>query len=1000
MRVLARQYRRFWRTVGHWPWAGVLMLGLLLAHIPAHPAAAVADATVQQCTEAGLDAALAATAAGGTIFFACGGPATITIISTKQVTVSRRITGNRLITLSGGGAVPVLSVAAGANLILDGLTISDGRADGDFGGGVLNRGTLEIDDVAFTNNQANSGGAIYNSGVVTITASMFRDNTASANGGSVVNAGTGHMQISGSTFSASSAGVLGGAIFNTGTINLSNSSLGGNQASFGGAIESLSGSITITNSAIGDNHTSQDGGGIQNQGTLSIVGSTISGNSADGIAGGLQNSGSLALTNSTISGNRARQHGGGIANLGTLSLNNATIANNSADANGDGSGDGGGIFTNAGSSITLKNTLLAQNVDRGGQAPDCAGVLTSQANNMIQQLAGCTIVGDPTGNITGLDPLLGPLADNGGATLTQALLPGSPAVDAGGSTTCAFTDQRGVGRPVGAGCDIGAYELGFVVNSAEDAPDANPADRACATPAGNGVCTLRAAIQQTNALLVLEAITFAITSPITLSITGAGGDAAVGDLDITDDLIITGLGQNQTIIDGGNSAAVGGVLHVAATASVTISGVTIRHGNAGANTYGGGIRNEGTLTLRNSSMSENGAASGGGIANFGLLTIANSAIDGNRASSNGGGIYNRYDPNINSSGGRAAVLDSTISGNRAEGVLSSGGGIDNQSVATLTNVTISGNAAAQDGGGIRVFSTDPAALQLNNVTIADNTADSDDDGTGDGGGMANSAGGIVSFKNTIVAENTDRSGQAPDCTGGATAQGPNMVSLGYNLVGNNARCAIAIKSGDRIGTGANPIDPRLASLQGASSAVRTHRPLSGSPAVNAGSPALPGGQGSACAATDQRGLARPQGAACDIGASEAILADLQIAQSVSRNPAAVGGDLTYTIRVENRGPSGTAGVTMIGTLPPQVDLRSAIPSQGQCDGTRTITCQLGSLAQGGSALISLTVRPRTVGLFTIGVSVSAAETDPRLADNSASTSELATYLLYLPAIAR
>ena len=58
MRVLARQYRRFWRTVVHWPWAGVLMLGLLLAHIPAHPAAAVADATVQQCTEAGLDADL------------------------------------------------------------------------------------------------------------------------------------------------------------------------------------------------------------------------------------------------------------------------------------------------------------------------------------------------------------------------------------------------------------------------------------------------------------------------------------------------------------------------------------------------------------------------------------------------------------------------------------------------------------------------------------------------------------------------------------------------------------------------------------------------------------------------------------------------------------------------------------------------------------------------------------------------------------------------------
>ena len=87
---------------------------------------------------------------------------------------------------------------------------------------------------------------------------------------------------------------------------------------------------------------------------------------------------------------------------------------------------------------------------------------------LLGALAGCAVAGDTTGNIVGVDPLLGSLAANGGVTRTQALLPGSAAVDAGGSTTCTFTDQRGVGRPAGAVCDIGAYELGFVVNNSAD----------------------------------------------------------------------------------------------------------------------------------------------------------------------------------------------------------------------------------------------------------------------------------------------------------------------------------------------------------------------------------------------------------------------------------------------------------------------------------------------------------------------------------------------------
>jgi CSLREA domain-containing protein len=191
-------------------------------------------------------------------------------------------------------------------------------------------------------------------------------------------------------------------------------------------IHIIVGNVTISSVTIKDGNVSEDGGGIYNGGVLN-------------------------LANVTVSGNWAGVSGGGIFNAGTLNLNNVTVANNTAV---DG---GGGIANDGAGTVYFQNTILAGN--SAASAPDdCSGTLSSLGHNLIQDISTCTISGDTTGNIIGQDPLLGPLQDNGGGTLTHALPLDSPAIDAGDDDTCEVVDQRGEQRPQRAACDIGAFE--------------------------------------------------------------------------------------------------------------------------------------------------------------------------------------------------------------------------------------------------------------------------------------------------------------------------------------------------------------------------------------------------------------------------------------------------------------------------------------------------------------------------------------------------------------
>lgn len=259
----------------------------------------------------------------------------------------------------------------------------------------------------------------------------------------------------------------GGVFIEAGTLNITDCIISDNTSpGTGGGLYNNGGSnLTVANSTISDN-TGYAGGGIYNIGILSISGSTVSDNVALGHGGGLANLGGTATaTNCTFSGNSAATDGGGLSGNGLTTLNNVTITDNIADDDNNGTGDGGGIAAAGG--FILKNTLLAGNTDRGGEAPDCSLTsISSDGHNLLGDVSGCGFAAS-TGDLIGasgspIDPLLGPLADNGGPTDTHLLLPGSPAIDAGDA--CPDTDQRGESRPAdgddngSAICDIGAVE--------------------------------------------------------------------------------------------------------------------------------------------------------------------------------------------------------------------------------------------------------------------------------------------------------------------------------------------------------------------------------------------------------------------------------------------------------------------------------------------------------------------------------------------------------------
>ena len=285
-------------------------------------------------------------------------------------------------------------------------------------------------------------------------------NLAVSGGGSVqvFSIGSGvTATISGVTIKNGSA-PFGGGISNEGTLTISDSALSGNRATGeGGGIFNGSG-LTVNNSTLSGN-SAFDGGGISNLGGVTVTNCTLSGNSAAQFGGGISSlatSGSVDVTNSTLSGNSASV-GGGLFSGGLLAVTNGTLSGNSA-------GIGGGI-ANVGT-LLAKTTIVANTISGGNCYP---GIAAFSFGHNLSDDATCAFyqASDLNSTPSGLDP--NGLQDNGGPTQTIALVVTSPAVDAVpvsptndctalDGVTPVSTDQRGVARPQGFGCDIGAYE--------------------------------------------------------------------------------------------------------------------------------------------------------------------------------------------------------------------------------------------------------------------------------------------------------------------------------------------------------------------------------------------------------------------------------------------------------------------------------------------------------------------------------------------------------------
>jgi CSLREA domain-containing protein len=310
------------------------------------------------------------------------------------------------------------------------------------GGGMhnSNNSNPSLTNVMFDTNSASSyhsgGGGLSNvkSGP-TLTNVIFVNNITAGNGGGMLNDDNSHPLLKNVTFSGNTADLGGGvANFNNSSPVFMDSIFSGNSAHFGGGMyNEQNSSPAIANVTFDGNYAFSSGGG---GGMLNF------------------NSSSPSLTNVTFSNNYTTPSGAGGGMLNNVNSNpaltNVTFSGNSSFI-------GGGLYNVGSTKPILKNVLIANSI----HGTDCLGELdSSSSNNLIEQTGpyACGLTHGVNGNIIGVSPNLGPLANNGGFTQTHALLPGSPAIDAGTNTGCPITDQRGVTRPQGSRCDIGAYE--------------------------------------------------------------------------------------------------------------------------------------------------------------------------------------------------------------------------------------------------------------------------------------------------------------------------------------------------------------------------------------------------------------------------------------------------------------------------------------------------------------------------------------------------------------
>ncbi len=593
--------------------------------------------------------------------------------------------------------------------------------------------------------------------------------------------------------------------------------------------------------------------GIINSGVLTLRNSSIT-------VSWMINEGVMTVINSTIRDTYLNNAGE------NLSILNSTLKNDTGNYAIDNGSYSGTI------NLTIQNSIISGICNVGH------GSITSNGNNIFTSASGCTATSPGTftpnnTDKTGIDPKLSSLING----QYYALHSDSPAIDAGNTTVCPTTDQRGLNRPVGSQCDIGAYEF---------KPAGQPATLSVYAGDNQFIGTKRDFGTQLQAIVLdsvgspVPGVTVTFNAPAL----GASGVFASGDLSSTAVTDESGI-ASAPVLTSNNvrgsytiSASVEGVPQLA---NYHLTNQDLFVSPAGSDTNPSGnncgdpafpcqtisyainqARSGDTIFIASGTYGssigiynlENLFLSGGWDNTFGMQSgqsiLANDGSYGQDLSVwKSSALVEHIDIDVNNGISNSGTLEFK---NGSIGSVSNTGnlslknagirGLDNKAGnVSLTNVTIEGGSGLENEGG---------TASLTNVTITEiginiSTFSS---------GIYNKS-GTVTLKNTIVAQNRGGFG-GYDCSG-------TITSLGHNLIGIGDGCGFIPAAGDRIGTVENPLDAGLNNPTDNGGYTLTAALRPGSPAIDAGDP-------NGCPTTDQRGVARPVGAGCDIGAYEGV----------------------------------------------------------------------------------------------------------------------------------
>ena len=715
-------------------------------------------------------------------------------------------------------------------LTLTNATFTNNRANG-FGGAIYNSQSstsdmlysVDLDAVTFSGNNAQKGGAIYNSAnsVLNATNALAFTGNSAENGGAVYNRGS-FTALDGATLEANTATEDGGALYNDAN-----------------AVATFEGAAFTGNSAA-------NGGAVYNAGTFYATSSNLEGNVATANGGAIYGASAsvTSVSNSLVWKNSAGQSGGAVYTTGALKMRNATVAGNSANL-------GGGVYSEG--ATNLYNTILASNYATQG-----ADLRSTQSANLYNSLLGSaagvgalpTMASSKTGAAGFMNA---PVFENGAlanaSSVDIRIKADSPAIDAGRnsyaldateSKTLEY-DYSGETRVCNSlrSIDIGAYEYPFeepsVTVTTEEDIYSNTDDK----------ISLREAIDYAVSMGV--GVVYVDPSVKNISL--------LSTLEINDSVTI--VAENGLTLDG--SSFVGSVVSVGSVNEDIVVGlekITITGGNNvnsarpdDPNYIGGGLVNYAKLTLTNVTVDNNVSAYGGGVYNAGDMTVIGSTITNNSAQYYGG-FYNRGD---------LYVEDTTIAGNSARYY---GGGVGTYAGATFVNSTILGNSAQKGAGvyaqinAVDVISEDRDwSVNFVNSTVAGNVA------AENGGGVW--ANHILNVDNSIIYGNVASNGADVYAE---KILADSAATIRYSNVGT---------TNASLGTGSVSVDPKFknftkptsANVAKAQWATWDLSLLVGSPMIDSGSTDLAVGRDGALT-LDHAGLDRVASTSVDMGAYE------------------------------------------------------------------------------------------------------------------------------------